>query len=399
MCDQLSRNGDPVSSPKVRLTINPAESLLLMPGLNTVVNGHAGAKHFNAYPHRHPYDRIDFVASAVYEERAYDGAMAERFLALRNKVQDIAQSRKIRLDSVDLAVAGFALRLWKAHGGSDAEESLASLKQLQGKIEMYCRRAKRAAIKKEGKSLYREAAERWRRFAAWAKYHLLYFKLPNRQQPWRSRFWKEQRLQLALAITAAPREHFREVTSDADMTRVVTLLSRSLRRGRHLRSLKEVLKDPRAHTDFLVEFIEKRRLSLKTLPGAPIPAWQLYSNRADKFIAFATDRRPTAITPIPTGGVAAVAAKQERAIQNPVDSSDELRAERKIIISTENIVAELGAWFNNDVTAGFDRSVLDQAQFLIKHDLHEQDRRQTTATTMRGSIPTLSTSGQCESLR
>jgi hypothetical protein len=65
------------------------------------------------------------------------------------------------------------------------------------------------------------------------------------------------------------RERFREISSDAEMTRIVTLLSRSLRRGRHLRSLREVLKNPQAHTNFLVEFVEKRRLVLKALPGAP----------------------------------------------------------------------------------------------------------------------------------
>lgn len=118
--------------PKVRLRINPAEALLLIPGLNTVVNGHAGAKFFGAYPNRYPYDRIDPVtAAAIYKNRAYDEEMAGRFLALRNKVRDIPQSRKIRFDSVDLAVAGFALRLWKARKPSDAtKESFAAVKQL-----------------------------------------------------------------------------------------------------------------------------------------------------------------------------------------------------------------------------------------------------------------------------
>jgi hypothetical protein len=84
-----------VPYPKVRLRINPAEAVLLLPGLNTVACGLATAK-LGAFPHRHPYDRVDLVASGIYVDRAYDDEMAGRFLDLRNKVRDIPQSRKIR---------------------------------------------------------------------------------------------------------------------------------------------------------------------------------------------------------------------------------------------------------------------------------------------------------------
>jgi hypothetical protein len=200
-----------VPYPKVRLTINPAEGLLLMPGLNTVANGLAVAK-LGAFPHRHPYDRVDLVASGVYEDRAYDDEMAGRFLALRNKVRDIPQSRKIRFDSVDLAVAGFALRLWKAHKPSDATEgSSDAVKRLQKKLEKYRLRAKRAAIRKFAKSSYQETTKRWRRFVAWAKYNLLYFKVPSRRQPFWSILWRIQRQQLTLAFATALTGRFFEV--------------------------------------------------------------------------------------------------------------------------------------------------------------------------------------------
>jgi hypothetical protein len=102
------------------------------------------------------------------------------------------------------------------------------------------------------------------------------------------------------------------------------------------------------------------------------------------------DQRSSAIARILAGNAPAVAtAEQEQAIQTPGEASDVLSSERKIIVSNESIVDELAAWFNNDVTPGFERRVLDQARFLIKHDLHEQYRRQTTATTMRGLIEEL----------
>lgn len=149
------------------------------------------------------------------------------------------------------------------------------------------------------------------------------------------------------------------------------------------------MKNPQAHTDFLVAFVEKRRLVLKTLSGAPISAWQAYFDRADKFNAF-EDQRASVIACRPVVHAPAPAtAEQEHAIQTPGEASDVLSSERKIIVSNESIVAELAAWFNKDVTLGFWRPVLEQAQFLIKHDLHEQHRRQTTATTMRGLIEEL----------
>jgi len=149
------------------------------------------------------------------------------------------------------------------------------------------------------------------------------------------------------------------------------------------------LKNPQAHANFLAEFVEKRRLILKTQPEAPVSLWQAYSDRADKFIAF-REQRVSPIEYIPAVHEPAVAtAEQEQAIQTPGEAPDDLRSERKIVISIESIVAELAAWFNQDVTPGFERPVLDQARFLIKHDLHEQYRRQTTATTMRGLIEEL----------
>ena len=63
--------------PKQRITIALAEYLLLKPGLDVLANGLAGAK-LESFPHRHPFDRIDFVASDVYRNKAYDDQMAAR---------------------------------------------------------------------------------------------------------------------------------------------------------------------------------------------------------------------------------------------------------------------------------------------------------------------------------
>jgi hypothetical protein len=73
-----------MSFPTQRLTITPEEYRLLGPGLDVMANGLASAK-LGAFPHRHPYHRIDYVATDIYR-------------GLREKLWELSQSRKIRLD-------------------------------------------------------------------------------------------------------------------------------------------------------------------------------------------------------------------------------------------------------------------------------------------------------------
>ena len=169
------------------------------------------------------------------------------------------------------------------------------IKLLQAKIEIYRKRAKRAAIAKIGKISYQISAECWQSFVAWCRYHLLYFKLPNRGQARRATLWRQQRLQVAELINRVLAERFFEVPSEAAMARVVTLITCSLRRCRHSVGLRELLRSPQGHTDFLFGFVEKR-VNLKLLPGAPLPEWQAISDRADKFRQFREKHRGTVST-------------------------------------------------------------------------------------------------------
>jgi hypothetical protein len=54
-----------MSLPTTRLTITVAEYRLLKQGLDVLACGLAETK-LGLYPHRHPWDRIDLVASDVY---------------------------------------------------------------------------------------------------------------------------------------------------------------------------------------------------------------------------------------------------------------------------------------------------------------------------------------------
>jgi hypothetical protein len=222
-----------MSFPTQRLTITPEEYRLLQPGLDVMTNGLASAK-IGAFPHRHPYHRIDFVATDIYRDQVYDDEMAAKIMSLREKLRELLQSRKIRLDAFQLAAVGFAWRLWKAHRSAEPTQvKPGEIKLLQAKIEAYRKRAKRAAIMRAGKSEYEAASRRWKRFVAWSRYNLMYFKLPKRGQPLRANLWREQRQRLTEAISRVLTERSYEAPNRQEMARIVTLATTSLRRCRH----------------------------------------------------------------------------------------------------------------------------------------------------------------------
>jgi hypothetical protein len=377
--------------PKQRITIALAEYLLLKPGLDVLANGLAGAK-LESFPHRHPFDRIDFVASDVYRNKAYDDQMAARVVSVRNKLWDLSQSRKICLDPFELAAAAFALRLWKAHEPSSTTEAVpAGVKLLEAKIERYRRRAKSAAVKLVGKSVYEGSAQRWRGFQAWSRYNLLYFKLPNRGKPRQANFWREQREQLTVAIKAALEKGFFEIPSDEEIAKIVTLATRSLRRGRHPVTLRELLQAPQDHTDFLVGFVEKR-FELKPLPNAPVPPWKAASDRADIFRACRERRAQTAPIPSSVNPHESAAGEEARNATTPLKAVTSNGYTHKGKAITAEVACDaMAEWLYRTVTVKFDltREVCEQAKFLIQHGAVDGYRGTTTATSFDGLIEEL----------
>jgi len=377
--------------PKQRMTMTLAESLLPRPGLDILVAGLADAK-LESFPHRHPFDRIDFVASNVYPNQAYDDQMAARVVSARNKLWDLSQSRKIRLGPFELAAAAFALRLWKAHEPSSTTEAVsAGVKLLEAKIERYRRRAKSAAVKLVGKSVYEGSAQRWREFQAWSRYNLLYFRLPDRGKPRRANFWREQRQELTVAIKAALEKGFFEVPSDAEIAKIVTLATRSLRRGRHSVSLRELLQTPQDHTDFLVGFVEKR-LELKPLPNAPVPPWKAASDRADIFRACRERRAQAAPIPSSVNPHESASGEEERSAATLLKAvTINGYTHKGKAMTAESLCDAMAEWLYRTVTVRFDltREVCEQAQFLIQHGAVDGYRGTTTATSFDGLIEEL----------
>ena len=132
------------------------------------------ARKLGHFPHRHPWHGIDYVASNVYRDQEFDAEMSALIISVSGKLWDLTRSRKIYIDAFELSALALAVRLSRAQKLVDGTESVSSeIRLLQAKIEIYRRRAKRAAITKIGRVAYQSAAKRWRRFVAWLRYNTL----------------------------------------------------------------------------------------------------------------------------------------------------------------------------------------------------------------------------------
>jgi hypothetical protein len=373
-----------MSLPKHRMTVTLAEYKLLKPALDVLANGLASAK-AGRFPNRHPWHQIDNVASNVFRNREFDAEMSTRIVNVREKLWDLSQSRKIYLDVFELLALALALRLSGSQKLVDETKSTSSeIRLLQTKIEIYRRRAGRSAVTRIGRVEYRLAAQRWRRFIEWMRYNILYIKVPKRGAAWRATRWREQRVQLTQLITKILAERFFEIPSEAEMTRVVTLATTSLRRYRHSVGLRELLRSPQDHTDFLFGFIEKR-LRLKRAPGAPVPAWQAMSDRADKFREYQNKTRGKISAPYDSGNNESLGTEREhQACVPPKAESPRSFTHNGQPLTAEVVMDTMAVWLYQELTMKFNltREVCEQAQHQAKRGLLDQYGVKTTATSL-----------------
>jgi hypothetical protein len=234
-----------------RMTINEAEVAAILPGLEAVVNVIASAR-LGHFPRVDP--RVQFSVSngsSVYSQAESDETMAGHMLTARNKLKWLNPSRKIRLNSFELAAAAFALRLVQREA-LVPEDMLAKVPTLGNKLEKYRRRAKRAAIKEIGNDTYGEQAKCWRRFLQWMRCIHCF-----RPAPWRSSgprlLHRDQREKLlALAIEVVP------TAAPAHLRHLVDLAKREVLRDRHPTTLGLLMSDDTRAREFLAQFIVER---------------------------------------------------------------------------------------------------------------------------------------------
>lgn len=240
-----------------RMTLIEREVEVSLVGLEFLVNGLAAAQQ-GVFPHRHPFDRIDFSLSSVHEDREYNGEFAEVLLKLRNRLRGSSGRRRIRLTTIECSALALAVRVARKLG-KDGE----ALSALEAKIEIFRKRTKRAAIRQNGKDSYQQHQQQWKRFVSWCRYHLLYLDLPRMpalQGPRMLR--REQRAQLLEILEERIRARCTEAPPQEGLRHVVDLAIRELRRGRHDTTARQLLQDRETAAEFIWQFLEKR-LELK----------------------------------------------------------------------------------------------------------------------------------------
>jgi len=175
------------------------------------------------------------------------------------------------------------------------------------------------------------------------------------------------------------------------MIRIVTLATSSLRRCRHSVGLRELLRSPQQHADFLAEFV-KKRVALKRLPETPVPTWQAASDRGDKFREYREKTRGKSAIPFCVSSNEIVAAVHEHVVTKP----PEVKVSRRYTHNRQPLTAEIlldamTAWLYEEVTMKFNftADVCEHARFQIGYGFLEQYRVKAAATSFNGLMKEL----------
>jgi hypothetical protein len=155
--------------------------------------------------------------------------------------------------------------------------------------------------------------------------------------------------------------------------------------------LRELLRTPQAHTDFLAGFVE-RRIELTRLPGAPVPVWQAVSDRADRFREYQKRKRgkivePSNISPDPIISE----ERNHQEITPPKVKTPRRYTHERQVLTSEILVNAMAEWLYQNITMKFNftTEVCMQARFQITHGLLDPYRVKTAATSFSGLMKEL----------
>jgi hypothetical protein len=219
----------------------------------------------------------------------------------------------------------------------------------------------------------------------------LYLRPPKRGEARRATLWREQRLQLTELIKRILAERLFEAPNEVEMIRIVTLAVSSLRRSRHSVGLRELLRSPQEHADFLSEFVEKR-VELKRLPGAPVAAWQAASDRGDRFKEYQERNRGKIGDPSSINPDEIIKEEQDQQVtMHPKIKTPRRYTHERQVLTSEILVNALAEWLYQNVSMKFNftTEVCRQARFQIAHGLLDPYRIQTAATSFNGLMKEL----------
>ena len=204
----------------------------------------------------------------IYVERRFDREMSDCVLAARDKLKSIGSSRKVSLNSFEIAALAAALRDRLNDVRASGEMlTLQEAENLARRVENHRKCAKRAAVGQIGEIAYEEMAVRWTHFLEWLRYHLR-FERPSRQEkqavPSRHReeVAKSSRRDEINAVKALLMQVVRAETDPRMVERLAELVREAVRRGDYLFEFATVpmlLEDPEKARDFLADCLGRRK--------------------------------------------------------------------------------------------------------------------------------------------
>jgi hypothetical protein len=188
--------------------------------------------------------------NSVYAEAAPSEIMAEYILTARNKLKSITASRKVRLNSFQLAACAYAFRMVRKEKLAPMK-ILAKVPGLAGKLERYRKRAKREAIKQIGGNAYGEQTARWRKFLKYVHCILCYRPAQWKTSALRLIHRDQREMMLARATEVAP------TAEPAQLLRFVDLAKREIQRYRHPVTLGMLASNETLGREFMAGFLLK----------------------------------------------------------------------------------------------------------------------------------------------
>ena len=327
-------------------------SSMLAGRLELAMHGHA--------PHRHPWDRVDLIASDVYKEREFYEDLASIVLSCRDKLNHLGGSRKVRANIWQLSTMQLALRF--AVREKYVTLPAKWLARLTRKLDLHWTRAKRAAVKQLGDSQYHATAERWERFLGWLRFYLLYDRVPRKRAGTLKMTWRWQFSEI-LKLARQAIEKCSEVVLPEEVLRKVVRLAvdNMRRRDRPGISVMTAIRNPAEGERFLFHFIS-RRINLQPLKYEYLVS--VMRNEIDHLPRLPNQRPAQSSIGAGAHGISNALGTM-RSAQTVPATDRELQFEQLKCLSEDRLSTIVGEWFRANFHPDSWERIAEQAKLQI----------------------------------
>ena len=257
------------------LRLSCREAKIIRIGLFSIANGHELWRARGSPPYS--------PARMLFQRcRVDEGEYSAEDLATVSRVAATAtftsQSRRLRLDPLELAACAFGARVTEMqvrHGHIEAwlPNHTGASRKLLAKLERLRRRAKGAYIRVRGQAAFREASRRWQSFVRFARAYFLFCRCDRPRLPFGNRDVRRRFVQDLI-------EYFKEELSSTGLQvpaekELHSLVRRGLRSARRLMADMGVMTVRRNRAflfDRICSYVIDRCRGLKNEDGGPLNA-------------------------------------------------------------------------------------------------------------------------------